>query len=201
MKTATAHLRSLSPYSQSRPFGMEKRPDKMTAEDWERENWRSRLHVNAQGFVFVPPMALKSCLPEAAKFTGKQIPGRGKSTYTKHFEAGVLVIDGPELPLTPDQVEGEWLFLNADGIRGSGKRVWKCYPVIPEWQASVEFHILDDTITEQIFEETLREAGNFIGIGRFRPRNGGYYGRFAVERVEWRHDERATAKAWEAQAS
>ena len=37
----------------------------------------------------------------------------------------------------------------------------------------VEFHI-------------LREAGKFIGIGRFRPRNNGYYGRFDVESVDWK---------------
>jgi hypothetical protein len=31
-----------------------------------------------------------------------------------------------------------------------------------------------------VFEHHLHEAGKFIGIGRFRPRNNGFYGRFDV---------------------
>jgi hypothetical protein len=31
----------------------------------------------------------------------------------------------------------------------------------------------------------LEEAGKFIGLGRFRPQNGGFYGRFAVAKVVW----------------
>jgi hypothetical protein len=44
---------------------------------------------------------------------------------------------------------------------------------------------LDETVTPPVFEEHLREAGSFVGVGRFRPRQGGYYGRFVVERVTW----------------
>ena len=49
----------------------------------------------------------------------------------------------------------------------------------------MRFYILDDTITEDVFKEHLEEAGKFIGIGRFRPRNNGFYGRFAVDKIEW----------------
>jgi hypothetical protein len=37
-----------------------------------------------------------------------------------------------------------------------------------------------------VFAEHLREAGNFIGVGRFRPEKGGYYGRYKVNGIEWR---------------
>lgn len=190
MKIANVSLKSLSPYSQSRAHAIPREP-KEGADDHEKRTWRERLHVNSDGHVFIPPMALKGSLAEAAKFNSKQIPGRGKSTYTKHFEAGVLVMDAPILhdwsgkPTKAKDVDGKWFFLNADGVRGSGKRVWKCCTDIPEWKADVCFYVLDDTITEAVFEETLSEAGNFIGIGRFRPRNGGFYGRFSVEGVEW----------------
>lgn len=122
---------------------------------------------------------------EIAKFLGKQIKGKGKSTYTKHFEAGVLVMDPLVLPIKKDEVQGEWLFAPSDGKRGSGSRVDKCFPVIPKWSGKVTFHILDDTITEDVFREHLEEAGKFIGIGRFRPRNNGFYGRFAVKSLVW----------------
>jgi hypothetical protein len=49
----------------------------------------------------------------------------------------------------------------------------------------VTFHILDDVISPDVFEQHLKDAGNFIGIGRFRPRNNGYYGRFSVKSIKW----------------
>lgn len=185
MHTATAHLKSVSPYSQSRHHDTEKLAKELP-KDFEARTWRERLHYDADGRVFIPPMCFKNCLSEAAKFLSRQIPGKGKATYTKHFEAGVLVPEPLILPLKKDDVKGEWLFLPADGKRGSGKRVDKCYPIIPEWSGNVQFLILDDMITEDVFTDHLKEAGRFIGIGRFRPRNNGFYGRFMVDGVEWK---------------
>lgn len=184
MKTATVTLKSVSPYSQSKHHGTPKL-DREIFKDYEKRVWRERLHVNDAGQVFIPPMAFKNALSEAAKFMSVQIAGKGKSTYTKHIEAGVLVVDGLTLPLKKEDVPGEWLFLPADGIRGSGKRVDKCYPVIREWGGEVTFYILDEIVTEDVFTDHLKAAGNFIGIGRFRPRNNGFYGRFSVEKVAW----------------
>ncbi len=192
MITATCSLVSLSEYSQSRPIATP-RKSKETFEDHEKRVWRERMHVNAAGEVFIPPMAFKNCLSEAAKFLSIQIPGKGKATYTKHIEAGVLVVEGMSLGVNADDVEGEWLFLPSDGKRGGGKRVWKCYPKITQWAGEVTFHILDETITEDVFKRILDGAGSFIGIGRFRPRNNGFYGRFRAESVQWHEDVLAEA--------
>ena len=183
MRTIIAHLKSVSPYSQSRHYEVEKLP-KEGPDKFEERTWRERMHANEQGFVYIPPMAFKNCLSEIAKFLGEQIPGKGKATYTKHFEAGVLVMDPILLPIKKADVPGEWLFVPADGKRGSGKRVKKCFPIIHEWSGDLTAYILDETITLDVFEKHLREAGNFIGIGRFRPRNNGFYGRFKVESVK-----------------
>lgn len=182
---ATARLKSVSPYSQSRPYTEPVKGDRETSKDYEKRTWRERVHADDRGNVFIPPMAFKNSLSEAAKFISKQIPGKGKTTYTKHFEAGVLVTEPVPLPVKKDDVPGEWLFLNADGKRGSGTRVWKCMPCISEWEGSVVFYVLDETITQEVFLEHLEASGQFIGIGRFRPRNNGFYGRFSVEDLAW----------------
>lgn len=184
MKIARAHLKSVSVYSQSRYHNTEAM-DKEGKNDYEKRTWAERMHVNEQGNVFIPPMAFKNCISEIAKFLAEQIPGKGKSTYTKHFEAGVLVTEPLVLPIKKEDVKGEWLFVPSSGKRGDGKRVMRCFPVIPKWEGIVEFAILDETITEAVFRKHLEEAGKFIGIGRFRPRNNGYYGRFEVSKVEW----------------
>lgn len=186
MKIATATLQSKSPYSQGKYHTASfPRLPKETDKDHEIRTWRERMHYTPNGRVFIPPMAFKNCISEAAKFSSKQIPGKGKSTYTKHFEAGVLVMDALELPITKDDVRGEWRHVPSDGTRGGSKRVEKCFPVIDEWKGKVKFYILDETITEEVFTETLKEAGNFIGLGVFRPRNNGFFGRFDVVKVDW----------------
>ncbi len=184
MKTARAHLKSVSPYSQGKYYKTPKL-EKESAADYEARTWRERLHVNSDGYVLIPPMAFKNCLSEAAKFLSIQIPGKGKATYTKHFEAGVLCTEPLVLPIKKEVVEGQWVFVPADGRRGGGKRVEKCFPIIHSWEGVVTFYILDETITEAVFKNHLEEAGKFIGLGVFRPRNNGFYGRFSVEKIEW----------------
>jgi hypothetical protein len=184
MKTATVTLKSISPYSQSKHYSVPKL-EKEIAKDYEARTWRERMHFDENESIYIPPMAFKNCLSEAAKFLSIQIPGKGKATYTKHIEAGVLVMDPVPLGLKKEDVPGEWLFVPSDGRRGGGTRVEKCFPRIDEWSGNVTFHVLDETVTEEVFTHHIEEAGKFIGIGRFRPRNNGFYGRFEVENIEW----------------
>lgn len=186
MLTVIASLKSVSPYGQSRNYEMDvPKVEKESSKDREARTWRNRLHVTPEGNVFIPPMAFKNCISEAAKYLGMQIPGKGKSTYTKHFEAGVLSPEPVVLPIKASDVNGMWLFVPASGRRGDGKRVWKCFPIIPAWEAAVTFLVFDETITEEIFRYHLEQAGKFIGMGFFRPRNNGYFGRFSVDKLKW----------------
>lgn len=186
MKQVTCQLQSITPYSQSRPHN-EPKLNKEIAEDYEARTWKHRLHVDkASNEIFIPAIAMKNAISEAAKYLNMQIPGKGKSTYTKHFEAGVMpMTDKFLLGIKPDDVEGERLFLNSDGRRNGGTRVWKTYPIIPHWEIEATFAILDDVITEDIFRKVLEGAGQFIGIGRWRPRNNGMNGRFGIGRLDW----------------
>lgn len=184
MKIATCQIQSISPYSQSR-YHETPKLNKELPEDYRVRTWREHLHYDKEGQVFIPPMTFKNCLSEAAKFLSVQIPGKGKSTYTKHFEAGILVLEPCYLGIHKDQVEAENLFLPSDGVRGSGKRVVKTYPLIREWKTTCTFYVQDDLITEDVFRYHLEQAGTFIGIGRFRPRNNGFYGRFRLIELEW----------------
>ena len=44
---------------------------------------------------------------------------------------------------------------------------------------------MDDTVTPEVFERHFREAGRFIGVGRFRPEKGGLNGRFQATKFSW----------------
>jgi hypothetical protein len=185
MKKAVAVLKSISPYSQSR-FHNSPKLEKELADAYEERTWREKCHFDAKTQeVFIPPMAFANSLKEAAKYRNIQIPGKGKATFTKHFEAGVMVFAPLPLGIKKNEVRGEWVYANADGQRGGSRRVMRCFPVIHEWQGVTEFVILDDIIVRDVFEEVLYTAGQLIGIGRFRPRNLGFYGRFETTKLSF----------------
>ncbi len=192
MRSCTVSLESTSPYSQGKHITEEKK-DRELPKDYEARTWRHRLHTDDTGNVVIPPMSFKNCLTEAAKFLGLQIPGKGKATYTKHFEAGIMVTEPMPLGIPADTVPGEWLFVPSDGQRGSGKRVDRCFPKIEKWSGKVTFYILDPVIGNEVFEKVLTEAGKFVGIGRFRPACNGYYGRFRPMKFEWADEENKAA--------
>jgi hypothetical protein len=185
MKTAIATLESVSPYSQSKHYEVPKLDDNEPHSEFEKRTWKNRCHVSEDGHIVIPPMAFKNSLSEAAKFMSESVKGKGKATYTKHFEAGVLVLEPLVLDLTLENVQGEWLFVPSDGKRGGGKRVNKCFPIIHHWKGDVSYTVLDSTITEEVFARHLEASGKFIGVGRFRPRNNGFYGRFKVLKIKW----------------
>lgn len=186
-RIAIARVTGTAPLSQSR-FHNTPALEKEGKDAYAQRTWREFCHFDRGGNVVITAMAWKNMLGEAAKFLSIQIPGKGKATYTKHFEAGVMVTDATPIGWHRDEMDDaicEALHLPADGVRGSGKRVMKYYPTFPHWSAAPAFHVFDDTITRDVFAQVLTHAGGFIGLGRFRPRNNGAYGRFVVDAIDW----------------
>jgi hypothetical protein len=182
MRTCTVKFTGSAPYSASRAH-CEPKLDKENADAYEERTWRLKAHID-KGAICIPPMAFKIGLDRAAKMLGMQIPGKGKATYTKFFESGVIVTE--QVPIAPEEaIRKERIHANADGVRGSGKRVWRNFPRIDDWAGSVTFHIIANEITKEVFEESVRYAGLAVGVGRFRPERGGYFGRFTVEKFVW----------------
>jgi len=182
MKTVEFSLVSAGPLS----FSAAIKSVKNTGENhdaFEERTWRERLHVDSKGEVFIPPNAIKNMMEGVAGFLGEKIPGKGQATWTKHFKAGIMVTKPLMLGIKAKTVAGERLFVPSDGKKGGGKRVWKTFPVIPEWRASGEIILLDPLLIDkpEKVQEYLEHAGKFTGLLRFRPANGGFYGRFGVE--------------------
>lgn len=184
MKVAVCKLRSDSPYSQGKYHQTEKK-NKELHQDYENRTWMEKCHVDKDGYIIIPPMAFSNSIKEAATYLSISIPGQGKSKYTKNFQAGVLVPKPLKLNIHIDDVKEEWVFVPSDGRRGGTTRVSKCFPLIHEWKGEVVYYIMDDIITPDVFEKVLKASGQLIGIGRFRPKNWGYYGRFTVEDIKW----------------
>jgi hypothetical protein len=192
MKIATAQIEGVSPYSQSRHYDRVEVPPLQgeNNRDYESRTWRNRLHVNADGYIQIPPMSFKLAITEAAKYLSIKVPGGGKQTYTKNFEAGILTTTPIVLPLLAKDCASEVLFVPSDGRRGSGSRVEKVFPLITKWGGTLPIMVFDEatlniydvTTKKSVLQYVLEQAGMFIGVGRFRPKNNGFYGRFAVKK-------------------
>ena len=185
MRTVQVELESKTPYSQSRQHETPKL-DGESSDAHELRTWREKCNVDDKGQLYIPAMAFKQCLDNAAKKSGMQIPGKGKSTYSKFFTADCICDNNvPLVGIFKKDVPSVRIPANVDGKRGSGKRVWRTFPQIAQWKATAHFTILDDTITPAVFEKIMKLAGNSIGIGRFRPENGGLNGRFIPIKFTW----------------
>lgn len=184
MKKVTVSLRSIAPYTQSRQHHVPKL-DKETSDAHEVRTWREKCTANADGEICIPAMAFKQALDRAAKMLGTQIPGKGKNTYAKYFVAGVMIPDNLPIGVKKDEVEPIILSVNPMGIRGGRGRVTRYFPQVQKWAGDIEIFLLDDTITREIFEKTMKEAGLLVGVGQYRPENGGTNGRFVAEKFEW----------------
>lgn len=185
MSVAKLIIEGISPLSQSRQHE-DAKLDGESHYDYDLRTWRSKLNVSRKtGTVVLPAHGIQQCITAAAKYTGEQIKGQGKKTWTAKFERGIALFDDFDTGVKPEDFDAITISANADGVRGSGKRVPRKFPIAYEWQAVGEIHILDPIITEERFRHFFEIAGLFIGMGRFRPEKGGTNGRFKIKSLEW----------------
>jgi hypothetical protein len=177
-----------SPYSQSAMHDTEKL-DRESHDDFDERTWRDKATTNKDGQVCIPAMALKQAIDTTAYKLGEKVPNRRGATYKNFFASGffcegdIPISNGKAI--TPADAEKKQINANADGVRGSGKRVVRRFPEWSKWHGTAQFTITDDIITEEVFERHVKSAGMIVGIGRFRPEKGGTNGRFRVTKIEW----------------
>lgn len=193
---ATLTLEGITAYSQSRQHD-EPMLDGEGRDAYDARTWRAKLNTDTRDgkpTVIIPAHGLQQCIAAAAKYSKRQIPGQGKATWTAKFLAGIMLDQDPALNIDPATVSVVTISANADGVRGSGKRVVRRFPQIaPGWTATFDVHVLDPIITEDVFREMVEIAGMFIGIGRFRPEKGGTNGRFKIARLRWADNRKLAA--------
>lgn len=182
MLSITCKLVGCAPLGFSAPIQSIKGP-KEDHNAFEERTWRERMHVDPDGNVFLVPLALKNCLEDVAQFLGERVKGQGMATWTKHFQAEIMIPEPLELNVKAADVPGQRIFVPADGKRGGSKRVWKTFPFLETWSTNAKILVIEGLLSghPEKVKEYLELAGQLIGLGYFRPRRSGYWGRFTVE--------------------
>lgn len=118
MYKATVTLEGLTPLGFSKAIQSQRNTGE-TGEAYEQRTWRERIHTDEDGNAFISPMALKNCLSDCARYLSESVPGKGKATFTKHFEAGCMVSDPLMLGVKTADINPERLFLPERTLRQS----------------------------------------------------------------------------------
>ena len=187
MKAYNIELESTTPIIFSRKLELIDFPklEREQADAYDLRIWPEKAHYNEVGSVIVPSVYFKRAMEECAQYTGQQIPGKGKATYTKHFMSGVQVLGlGIDTGIKKADVKSVAISCNSDGKRGSGSRVTRRFPTLPTWKGFIQVLVVDEIITESVLRDHLEKAGMFIGIGSFRLRKGNSSGGFKVVSVK-----------------
>ena len=191
MRQVTVKIESIAPY----PYSQSAKHDapfleRESHDDYEARTWRLKCTVNSDGVVCIPAMAFKQAVDTVAFKLGEKVPNRRGATFKSFFASGffcdqdVPIANGK--PLTPKDAVECAINAHSTGKRGSGSRVLRRFPNFEKWHGEVKFTILDDVITPEIFERHVKAAGMIVGIGRFRPENGGTNGRFRATEFKWK---------------
>jgi len=148
----------------------------------EERTWRERMHVDDQGCLFIPNIALKQTLANTAKYLSEKVPGKGQATYSKHFASGIMVIEPLQLGIKAKDIEGTPMLVPAQPSKPKGAQVTRIFPIIAQWQTKVEIVVLDPILLSHMdkVKQYVVFSGKFIGLLGMRVGNGGQFGRYSA---------------------
>lgn len=186
MKKFEVKIKGITPYLQHRM-------DDQKLEDWEKKRGRiiERDDVAKEDLVraefhsyrdettkkyFIPNEHVRGALINAGAMTKAKVGNSKKSM--KNIVAGMFFVYPEKLFLQPQT----YVIDKRSAVNQNAKaRVITIRPKFENWSVEFELHIDNDTITNETIQHILEDAGNYIGIGSYRPQKNGMYGRFTVE--------------------
>lgn len=184
MKKYEVKINGISPY-------MQHRMDDMKLDEWEKRRGaiieRDDIHKEDQlkaeyyaysddmGF-YLPSEHIIGALIAAGGMVKSKVGNRNKSM--KNIVAGMFSIAEDKLRLPKDFQIDKRSAVN----RNIKARIIVVRPKWKDWSAKFTLQIDNDTLTNETIKEILTFAGQYIGIGSFRPICNGPFGRFIVEK-------------------
>lgn len=171
---------------------MQHRMDDQKLEEWEKnrkliierddvskeDQARAEFHAytDKEGF-YLPTEQIKGSLIGAGTMLKSKVGNAKKSM--KNVVAGMFFIEEEKLRLPKEYVIDKRSAVN----RNVKARVITIRPKWEKWKVEFTLLVDNDTITQNTIREIIENAGNFVGIGSFRPTNSGSFGRFKVTKL------------------
>ena len=186
MKVLEVELVGTSTLGFGRKGESEKKEAGETEDTFALRTYREKCHVTEDGEVFLNPIGLKKAVETACSRIGESVPGKGKSQWTKFVRSGISCNEPILLGVNVKDVSYAKVYVPSNGMVGGGKRVWRYFPTLAKWSGKARIEIIDESIPVDKMKEWLAYAGQYCGVGVFRPssQSGGWWGRFKVKSIK-----------------
>lgn len=187
MKSFKIKIEGLTPY-------MQHRMDTTKLEEWEKKRGlimeraevsqedavRAEFHCyrNSEGKCFIPSDQLKGSFINAGSYVKSKVGGRSKSM--KQIVAAMFNVI-PEQILIPDY---DAIDKRSAVNRNVKARIVAIRPKWTTWSLEFTLEVGENSITTETIRSIIEYAGNYVGIGSFRPTNNGMFGRFELTSIE-----------------
>lgn len=187
MKQFKVAIKGITPY-------MQHRMDTQKLEEWEKNRKliierpevshedavRAEFHCyrNAAGKCFIPSEHIRQSLIAAGSYSKAKVGNAKKSM--KNIVAAMFLVTPEEIQIPDYDAIDKRSAVN----KNVKARIITIRPKWSEWTIEFRLMVDNDTITKETIKEILNNAGNYVGIGSYRPTNNGYFGRFEVEFIE-----------------
>ena len=141
------------------------------------KNVEDKLYKTDDGQVYTPATHLIGCIGNAAKEF--KIPGKRTSTYSKLVASSISVE-----PFAIVHKKQKWdVFSISAVIPATRGRAMVHRPRLNEWALAFTMGV-DDGVPEETLKNILDHAGQYVGIGDWRPQKRGQFGKFIVTKFE-----------------
>ena len=169
---------------------MQHRMDDKKLEEWEKnrkliierddvakeDSVRAEFHsYNDKDGFYIPSEHIRGSLINAGATVKSKVGNSRKSM--KNIVAGMFFIDEEKIRLPKEYVIDKRSAVN----RAIKARVISIRPKWEKWEAKFTLIVDNDSITEETIKEIIKNAGDYIGIGSFRPQCNGMFGRFRLK--------------------
>lgn len=172
---------------------LQHRMDDTKLEEWEKNRkliierddihkedaLRAEFHSynDKEGF-YIPSEHLRGSFINAGSFIKSKVGNAKKSM--KNIVAGMFFIKEEKIRLP-----NEYMIDKRSAVNKNIKaRVICIRPRWNEWNATFTLQVDNDTITTETIKELISIAGQYVGIGSFRPTNNGMFGRFTLQTIK-----------------
>lgn len=178
MKTIEVTIKGITPLLMHRfPMaGAEDTSKKRTGVPNWKDEAEVALYRDEKGQIYEPASHIEGTLKQASKTL--KIPGKRGATYSKLIGSAVSV----EPDAIPHKITD--YTIDARPVVVQRARIVRYRPIFKDWELSFSILIGDEQIPSEVVKLALDYAGQYVGIGDFRPGRGGKFGKFIVTNFE-----------------
>ena len=137
-------------------------------------NVELKLYKDGKGQVCVPATWLYGALVEAGK--NFKVQGKGKSTYSKLIGSTIKI--NPEMFITSPQT---WEPYSISAVNPMTRgRMMVTRPRMNKWAFEFRLEFNEDDLPVEVIKNVLDYAGEYVGVGDWRPAKKGQFGKFII---------------------